>query len=62
MQVKGQLLTLSNVCDAVSHVAMTVTAYEYIPDTTFADNAVLTGTSHTTSPTNYQAVIPTADI
>ncbi|KUF78888.1 hypothetical protein AM587_10002351 [Phytophthora nicotianae] len=37
----------------------TYAAYEYIPDTSYPDNAIL---ANMASPINYQATIPTADI
>ncbi|KAL4164955.1 hypothetical protein KRP22_003691 [Phytophthora ramorum] len=40
----------------------TYAAYEYIPDTAYADGMIMTNISRTASPINYQATIPTADI
>ncbi|OWZ23662.1 hypothetical protein PHMEG_0001435 [Phytophthora megakarya] len=39
----------------------TFAAYEYIPDSGYPENAILTNTSRA-SPINYQTTIPTADI
>jgi hypothetical protein len=37
-------------------------AYEYIPDTGYADSVIMANISRSASPINYQATIPTADI
>ncbi|CAH0475772.1 unnamed protein product [Peronospora belbahrii] len=58
--VQGGVTTV--VVKSKEDVIDTYAAYEYIPDTEYADNDVLTNLSHTASPVNYQTTVPTADI
>ncbi|KAG2769385.1 hypothetical protein JG687_00008795 [Phytophthora cactorum] len=57
-----QCVVTTVVVKSKEDVIDTYAAYEYIPDTSYPENAVLTNISRTASPINYHATIPTADI
>ncbi|KAF4033319.1 hypothetical protein GN244_ATG14653 [Phytophthora infestans] len=57
-----QCVVTTVVVKSKEDVIDTYAAYEYIPDTNYPDHTVMTNISHTASPINYQATIPTADI
>ncbi|ETI48104.1 hypothetical protein F441_07800 [Phytophthora nicotianae CJ01A1] len=54
-----QCVVTTVVVKSKEDVIDTYAAYEYIPDTSYPDNAIL---ANMASPINYQATIPTADI
>ncbi|CAI5703174.1 hypothetical protein KXD40_003863 [Peronospora effusa] len=57
-----QCMVTTVVVKSKEDVIDTYAAYEYIPDTDYADNVLLANMLRSTSPINYQTNIPTADI
>ncbi|CAI5739141.1 unnamed protein product [Peronospora destructor] len=57
-----QCMVTTVVVKSKEDVIDTYAAYEYIPDTGYADNVMLANMSRSMSPMNYQTNIPTADI
>lgn len=57
-----QCVVTTVVVKSKEDVIDTYAAYEYIPDSSYPNNVMLTNISRTASPINYQATIPTADI
>ncbi|KAF4319444.1 hypothetical protein JM18_002770 [Phytophthora kernoviae] len=57
-----QCVVTTVVVKSKEDVIDTYAAYEYIPDSGYADNVNITNISINASPLGYQATIPTADI